>query len=79
MQYFFRITLYSVYYNYVNLEPCRDDEFQCPDDIYGYCLSLRFICDHYEDCENGYDEQNCSTSKKSIQTPISLPSLMEKE
>ena len=50
----------------LNIE-CDRNEFQCPEDIpFGYCISLNYRCDGYDDCRSGYDEQNCSTSENII-------------
>jgi hypothetical protein len=42
---------------------CGEDEFQCPGDDFGFprCLPFMYLCDSYEDCIDGFDEQNCST------------------
>ena len=42
-------------------EPCADDEFQCPDDGYGRCYPLTYLCDSVTDCSSGWDEQDCSS------------------
>ena len=35
----------------------------CPYDELGHCMSNSYLCDSYDDCPSGFDEQNCSTSK----------------
>ena len=42
---------------------CEEDEFQCPNDLFGRCMPLRYLCDNIDDCDDGFDEQNCSTSE----------------
>ena len=55
---------------------CRLDEFRCLEDDFGFprCLPLTFLCDSYNDCPDGSDEQNCSTSKwqRAIYTSLSV-------
>ena len=36
---------------------CDDGEFTCSN---GDCISETFVCDEYQDCEDGSDEFNCS-------------------
>ena len=45
-----------------HLEECEDKRcpigtFKCPD---LYCVKLRYLCDGYWDCQQGYDETNCT-------------------
>ena len=42
---------------------CEKDEFRCPNDLFGRCMPLRYLCDNYDDCDDGFDEKNCSTSE----------------
>ena len=45
-------------------EPCREGQFQCPEySGSSLCYPLKYLCDSYQDCKSGYDEQNCSTSE----------------
>ena len=45
---------------------CRDDEFKCPKDYYDICYSNTYLCDTYIDCEDGYDENNCSVGEHAL-------------
>ena len=45
---------------------CRDDEFKCPEDYYDICYSNTYLCDTYRDCEDGYDEKNCSFGEHAL-------------
>lgn len=40
---------------------CGLHEFRCDS---GVCISKRFVCDGYEDCSRGEDEDNCPTQKQ---------------
>ena len=43
---------------------CRGDQFQCPSDgPLGQCYPPYYACDGDEDCDDGYDEQNCTIGK----------------
>ena len=43
---------------------CRGDQFQCPNDgPLGQCYPPHYACDGDEDCDDGYDEQNCTIGK----------------
>ena len=48
------------------VEECGQDEFKCPNDQTGQCMSISYLCDSISDCSSGFDEQNCSTSEKCI-------------
>ncbi|XP_063609147.1 low-density lipoprotein receptor-like [Penaeus indicus] len=43
----------------VNLPPCPEDSFQCPDG--GPCILKQFVCDGYMDCYGSEDEIGCTT------------------
>ena len=43
--------------------PCTEDEFRCPDDEFLSCFPNTYLCDSFTDCDDGFDEQNCSTSE----------------
>ena len=45
-------------------ETCDEDEFLCPNDAYPHCIPHSYLCDSYDDCSDGYDELNCSTSEE---------------
>ena len=43
-------------------EPCEDGEFRCPGE--SYCQPNVFLCDSYNDCQDGFDEKNCSKGEE---------------
>lgn len=51
-----------------NTPTCRPDEFACPNDR---CIPSQRVCDGYEDCTNGDDEnpENCPTERPREVTP----------
>ncbi len=42
---------------------CRDDQFTCTT---GQCIGSELRCDRKYDCDDGSDEQECSTRKSSV-------------
>ena len=40
---------------------CSDDDFQCPEEEGVICIPRTYLCDFYNDCRDGSDEQNCGT------------------
>ena len=40
---------------------CRNDEFECDE---GSCISVKYLCDHEEDCPNREDEIGCPKCPK---------------
>ena len=45
-------------------ETCDEDDFLCPNDEYLHCIPYSYLCDSEDDCLDGYDELNCSTSEE---------------
>ena len=39
---------------------CDLNEFQC---LNGLCIPNDYLCDEYNDCSNGEDEQNCNIKR----------------
>lgn len=35
---------------------CQSHQFECTS---GYCIPMPFVCDHWDDCGDNSDEQNC--------------------
>ncbi|KAL5007269.1 hypothetical protein ScPMuIL_016075 [Solemya velum] len=48
---------------------CSENEYQCRDCV---CINLEEVCDGYEDCTDGDDEQNCAVSGYTG-IPIGIP------
>ena len=49
----------ELFYKFIFLSiGCSDEKTECPDT--GTCIFSSFICDSFDDCENGWDERNCS-------------------
>lgn len=50
------------------LAPCTLEEFKCTN---GHCVSLRYVCDHNDNCGDRTDEMGCSKchNKRLIQLP----------
>ena len=62
---------------------CRGDQFQCPSDgPLGQCHAHYYVCDGYEDCDDGYDEENCTIGEdnavefQNICKDMSLPCII---
>ena len=46
-------------YAFTGMIPCPyDEDFRCPTD--GACVRSYRVCDGYNDCNYGEDEENCS-------------------
>ena len=45
---------------------CDEDEFHCPNDLPGRCFPLAYLCDDIVDCDDEFDEQNCSKSENEL-------------
>ena len=47
-------------YSFPYFLDCEDDEIACPETK--KCIPVHWLCDEYTDCDNDWDEINCSES-----------------